>query len=194
MRRPTATWTSNAAAGHCAATTGSATDAASQPPPLKPPSGRLEGGVRALGAPPVGLGLDRRSPPRRYTFIPPGRAGVFCRLGAPWGAAGALAPPAAHGSRAGFAAEGEDGDGAGWAGAATPQLGAARSPWKVTQEPATRARRPCLRAARECRDQAGVWGRRAPMINRCLAARPRRSGTPGRRGIRPAVTRSRERR
>ena len=42
---------------------------------------------------------------------------------APLGADGALAPPAAYGSRAGFAAEGEDGDGAGWAGAGTPQLG-----------------------------------------------------------------------
>jgi len=32
--------------------------------------------------------LDRRSPPGRYTLVPPGRAGVCCLLGAPWGADG----------------------------------------------------------------------------------------------------------
>ena len=38
-------------AGGAAATSGSATGAASEPPPLKPPSGRLEGGVLALALP-----------------------------------------------------------------------------------------------------------------------------------------------
>ena len=47
----------------------------------------------------------------------PSAPGVFPGSWAPLGAAGALAPPAAHGSRAGFAAEGEDGAGAGRAGA-----------------------------------------------------------------------------
>ena len=48
--------------------------------------------------------LDSRSPPSRYTLFPPGRAGVFACLGAPGGQTGALAPPAASASRAGFAA------------------------------------------------------------------------------------------
>ncbi len=53
------------------------------------------------------------------------------RLGAPWGAAGALAPPAAYGSRAGFAAEGEDGDGAGWAGEQFRNEAPAAAKWKT---------------------------------------------------------------
>jgi len=119
----------------------------------------------------------------------------FSAFWEPLGAAGALAPPAAHGSRAGFAAEGEDGDGAGWAGGQTPKWAPrAGSASRVGFVAEARARRPSLRVARERSDQAGVWGRLAPMINRGLAAPPRRSGTPGRRGIRPAVTRSRQRR
>jgi hypothetical protein len=46
---------------------------------------------------------------------------------APLGAAGARAPPAAHGSRTLFAAGGEDGDGAGWAGVEIPERGTRRS-------------------------------------------------------------------
>ena len=36
--------------------------------------------------------LDRTSPPGRYTLSQPGRAGVPCRLGAPWGADGSAGP------------------------------------------------------------------------------------------------------
>ena len=50
-----------------------------------------------------GLGLDRTSPPRCYTVILPGRAGVFSLLGAP-GGSGALAPPAAQRPRFGLEA------------------------------------------------------------------------------------------
>ncbi len=87
-----------------------------------PPSGgagAVKAGARALCAPPVGLGLDRRSPPSRYTFIPPGRAGVCAARAPPGGRTGALAPPAASGSRPRL--EREDGDGAGWAGGSNPR-------------------------------------------------------------------------
>ena len=48
-------------------------------------------------------------------------------------------------------------------------MGAPRS--KAEAAPAeARGGRPTARAAQERSDQAGVWGRLAPMINRCLAA------------------------
>ena len=92
---------------------------------------------------------------------------------APLGAAGARAPPAASASRVGFTAEGEDGDGAGWAGGQTPKWAPrAGSASRAGFAAEARARRPTARAARERSDQAGVWGRLAPMSKRCLAAQP----------------------
>ena len=128
----------------------------------------------------------------RGATLPVGSGGWLWLLGAPWGAAGARAPRAADGSRAGFAAEGEHGDGAGVGGGRTPKQGARRS-----QAQAARL----LRLKREagdpphaqCSPARGVGGL-PQRSGRCLAAPQRRSGTPGRRGIRPAVTRSRERR
>jgi hypothetical protein len=61
----------------------------------------------------------------RGATLPVGSGGWLWLLGAPWGAVGALAPPAASASLPRL--EREDGDGAGWAGAATPQTGAPRS-------------------------------------------------------------------
>jgi hypothetical protein len=133
-------------------------------------AGAVKAGARAVCAPPAGLGLDRRSPPSRYTLSPPGRAGVFCRLGAPGGRTGALAPQGRRGGCAAAAAARRRRRGVG--GEQQSEMGAARSPWKATQEPATRARRPTARAARERSDLAGVWGRLAPMSKRCLAAQP----------------------
>jgi hypothetical protein len=46
-------------------------------------AGAVKAGARGVCAPPAGRGLDRRSPPSRYTLSPPGRAGVSCRRGAP---------------------------------------------------------------------------------------------------------------
>ena len=100
------------------ATNGSATGAARQQPPFKPPSGRLEGGVlavvlpcpspffgqaaaltlaarRALSRPRSAErsegSLDSRSPPSRYTLVPPGRAGVLAP-GRPLGGSGSAGP------------------------------------------------------------------------------------------------------
>jgi len=113
-------------ARRCAATNGSATElrtatrvARPVPQPVFRPGGghKLAAG-RALSRPRSAErsegSLDRRSPPHCYTFIPPGRAGVSCFVGAPWGADGAQAPRAARASRPRL--EREHGDGAGWAG------------------------------------------------------------------------------
>ena len=83
---------------------------------LTQPSLLRQGALRSPGQHEGAEGLDSRAAP-----------GVFPVSWVPLGAAGALAPPAAYGSRAGFAAEGEDGAGAGWAGGRTPQMGARRS-------------------------------------------------------------------
>ena len=48
--------------------------------------------ARAFCAPPAGLGLDRRSPPSRYTFFPPGRAGFPVPARAQRSGAGAFFP------------------------------------------------------------------------------------------------------
>jgi hypothetical protein len=78
------------------------------------------GAVKAAAAPSAARGaLTEGARCAAILSSPPGRAGLSLPPGRPLGAAGALAPPAAHGSRVGFAAEGEDGDGAGWAGGRT---------------------------------------------------------------------------
>lgn len=74
------------------------------PQPVFPARRRLlpsgwAGAVKAASLrAPAGLGLDSRSPPGRYTLMPPGRAG-FWSSGSSWGRTGAPAPRAADGSR-----------------------------------------------------------------------------------------------
>ena len=65
--------------------------------------GRGQAGAGATRSAAQGLALTAGSPPRCYTVIPPGRAGVFCRLGAPGGGRGA-GPARSQRSRVGFAA------------------------------------------------------------------------------------------
>ena len=71
----------------------------------------------------------------------------LCRLGAPGGGRERWPRPQPAQAARGLRLEREAGDGAEWAGGFKLSQGAARSPWKATQEPATRARRPSLRAA-----------------------------------------------
>lgn len=106
------------------------TPAGSWPSPVFRPGGRSEAssGVGAVqaGEPashPQGLALTTWSPPRCYTVIPPGRAGVLACRESPGEQTGARAPPAAQGRRG--AAEGEDGDGAGGRGLKSQQGAAA---------------------------------------------------------------------
>ena len=71
----------------------------------RPPTQRRGGRCQGREAPSAAQGsLDSRSPPSRYTFISAWPGWGCCRSWAPLGAAGALAPPAASASRAGFAA------------------------------------------------------------------------------------------
>jgi hypothetical protein len=76
----------------------------------------------------------------------------------------------------GLRLEREDGDGAGWAGGFKLRQGAARSPRKATQEPATRARRPTARAALLSKaPREGGWGARGTHghgRSRCLPSCP----------------------
>jgi hypothetical protein len=51
--------------------------------------GAVKAGAGATRSVAQGLALTAWSPPRCYTVIPPGRAGVCCLLGAPWGRTGA---------------------------------------------------------------------------------------------------------
>ena len=86
-------------AGGAAATSGSATGAASQQPQPVFPARRQELGQQRGGRGQGwrlrhpersgGLGLASMSRATRYTFIPPGRAGVFWLLGAPGGSGSA---------------------------------------------------------------------------------------------------------
>jgi hypothetical protein len=129
---------------------------------------------RALSRPNSGVsfGLDRRSPPGRYTFIPPGRAGVLPCREPPWGRTGALAPRAAHGSRA--AAGGEHGTSAGWAGAKAA-TGAARRLRKPLAAGA-RAQRPTIRAAQRSAPQRGCLRGLVPLHDKCGLAAQREAG------------------
>lgn len=158
MRRPRATWTSNAAARSHAATNGSATGAARQQPQPVFPARRQELGQQRggrgqgwRGAPPAGLGLDRTSPPRCYTGIPPGRAGVLAAwapLGAD-GSAGALrAPRRMRSSRSRPTATARGGRG--------PDSPAGRPPQRAEAAPAgARGGCPTTRAALP---SGGCWG------------------------------------
>gem|GEM_PF-6947237 len=104
---------------------------ASSPSPFFRPGGRnlassrvgaVKAGAGATRSVAEGLALTAQACPTAILGFRLAGLG-FSASWAPLGAAGALAPPAAHASRAGFAAEGEDGDGAGWAGEQIPQLG-----------------------------------------------------------------------
>jgi hypothetical protein len=141
-------------------------------------AGAVKAGARALCAPPAGLGLDRRSPPSRYTFPPLGRAGVLAP-GRPLGGRRERWPrPQPAQAAWGLRLEREDGDGAGWAGGRKRSQGAARSPWKATQEPATRARRLTARVALPSRAPwrglgvTGTSGTGGAQRSRCLPLGP----------------------
>jgi len=108
---------------------------ASSPSPFFRPGGRnlASSGVGAVKAGAcatrsVAEGLALTAQARPTAILGFRQAGLgFSASWAPLGAAGALAPPAAHGSRTGFAAEGEDGDGAGVGGGPHSETGAPRS-------------------------------------------------------------------
>ena len=67
------------------------------------------------------------------------------------------------------------GDGAGWAGG---QSADGRRAQGAKASAAARARRLTARAARERSDQAGVWGRLAPMFKQWPGSSARSGGSP----------------
>lgn len=120
-----------------------------------------------------GQAATNQRPPRRYTLIPPDRAG-FLLPGRPWGQMGTLAPRAGCGRRGCLRLQPEHGDGAGWAGARTP---AGEPAAASTSRTGWSARRATLRT--RSAPQRGVWGR-SPMI-RSNAWQPGRGGAAARR-------------
>jgi len=136
----------------------------------------------------VSFFLDRRSPPGRYTFIPPGRAGVFCCLGAPGGRTGVPAPRAASEGASRSASTGTARGGRG----AKAAMGAARRPWKPAGlKPEHSA--PSYAQRSGALLSGGVCGGSAPACSSngwqpCRAGVATR-GTPARRFISAAVPR-----